>query len=464
MKAIFDAQRAYFLKNSPRSLEERIQALTKLEKMVLSNESEIINALHQDFGRRVTSETQLLELVPLVSEIRYCKRHLKKWMKDKKVSVDWNFRPARAKIIYQPLGVIGIIGAWNYPITLVLGPLANALAAGNCAMIKPSKMAPATADLITRLIAKTFLPEEVSVVNEDGAAFSRLPFDHLVFTGSGNVGKKVMTAAAENLTPVTLELGGKSPAIIHESYDVVDAADKIITSKLWNAGQTCIAPDYILVQESKRDALVAAIELSLQTRFKSVVASPDYTHMINSAEWSRMHDLVADAERLGAKVVSYNPKNEQADEASGVFLPTLLLDVRDDMRVMQDEIFGPILPIMTYKTLDAAVTYVNQHDRPLALYYFDDDNKRIDYMLRHTTAGGVVINDCMLHFAQHALPFGGVGGSGMGAYHGHAGFLAFSKQTGVYLQNHLVATVFKRLMKPPYGVWSARIIRFLLGK
>lgn len=465
MKNLLDTQRAHFLQSSPQPYAARIDALTRLETMVKTHEADFIAALHQDFGRRATTETRMLELMMLLAEIRHCKSHLKRWMKPKKVAVDWYMRPSSAKIIYQPLGVIGIMGAWNYPVSLVLTPLANALAAGNCAIIKPSELAPATSALIARLIGATFSPAQVAVVEggaDVAAEFASLPFDHIIFTGSGRIGRKVMAAAVEHLTPVTLELGGKSPAIVHESYDVNDAADKIITTKLWNAGQTCIAPDYVLVHESRRDALVAAIETSLATRFKNVVANSDYSHMINAGSWRRMNEIVQDAAAQGARVVAFNPANELADEASGVFLPTLLLDIPDDARAMTEELFGPILPIKTYKNMDDAVAYINQNERPLALYYFDNDNARVDDLLARTTAGGVVVNDCMLHYAQHNLPFGGVGGSGMGAYHGHIGFLTFSKQTGVFIQNRIVAAVLKRVMKPPYNVWTERMIQFLM--
>jgi coniferyl-aldehyde dehydrogenase len=467
MQNLLQAQRAYFQKSTPRNYEMRLALLNRLENMVRHNESALIEAVHRDFGRRATQETQLLELVPLLAEIRHCKRHLKRWMRPKKVSVDWFFQPARAKVTYQPLGVIGIMGAWNYPISLILTPLANALAAGNCAMIKPSELAPATSELIATLIQQTFSPDEVTVVQggaDVAAQFAALPFDHIVFTGSGRIGQKVLAASVQNLTPVTLELGGKSPAIIHASYDVNDAADKIISAKLWNAGQTCIAPDYVLLHESQCDAFVQAVERAIQTRLPSLVSNPHYTHMINADAWRRMNEIVMDAESRGARVLQFNPAHEVANEASGVFLPTLLLDVPVDARAMTEELFGPILPILTYRQMEEALSYVNERDRPLALYYFDDDTVRVDEVLRQVTAGGVSVNDCMLHYAQSRLPFGGVGASGMGAYHGHTGFLTFSKQMGVFVQNRLVAKVFGTLAKPPYSRWTDKLVRVLLSR
>lgn len=448
----------------PRSYAARMDALRRLEDMVVRHQSAFVEAVNQDFGRRATQETQLLELIPLLSEIRHCQKHLKGWMRAKKVSVDWTFKPARAKIIYQPLGVIGIMGAWNYPISLVLTPLANALAAGNCVMIKPSELAPATSKLIAALIQQTFITDQVTVIEggaEVAAEFSALPFDHLVFTGSTQIGRKVMAAAAHNLTPVTLELGGKSPAWVHESYDLDDAADKIITAKLWNAGQTCIAPDYVLVHEGQRDLFVQAVQRVLAVRFKSWVDNPHYTQMINPAAWQRMNEIVDDARHHGAQLVTFNPLNESTDDA-GVFLPTLLLDVTQDMRAMTEELFGPILPIVTYRDFSGAIQLIKQQPRPLALYYFDRDSTRVDEVINKVHAGGIAINDCMLHYAQSNLPFGGVGASGMGAYHGHTGFLTFSKQTGVFVQNRLVAKIFSVLAKPPYSKWTDRLVNFLL--
>jgi coniferyl-aldehyde dehydrogenase len=466
MNQLLKAQQVYFQKSTPRTHEMRLALLNRLESMVLKNEAAFIDAVHQDFGRRATQETQMLELVPLIKEIRHCKRHLKSWMRPKKVSVDWFFQPARAKIVFQPLGVIGIMGAWNYPVSLVLTPLANALAAGNCAMIKPSELAPATGALIAKLIRETFNPDEVTVVEggaDVAAEFSALPFDHIIFTGSGRIGQKILAAAAQNLTPVTLELGGKSPAIIHTSYDINDAADKIISSKLWNAGQTCIAPDYVLVHETQRNEFVQAVERTIQKRLPSLVSNPHYTHMINAGAWRRMNEVVLDAQARGARVLQLNPANEKADEASGVFLPTLLLDVPEDARAMTEELFGPILPIVTYKQMDEALAHVTKRDRPLALYYFDNNSKRVDEILSKTTVGGVSVNDCMLHYAQGNLPFGGVGPSGMGAYHGHTGFLTLSKQTGVFIQNRLMAKIFGKLAKPPYSNWTDKLTRVLLG-
>ena len=464
MKAIFEAQKVQFQNTFPMPYASRITVLDKLEAMLLDNEHAIIAAVNADFGQRVAQETQLLELMPLLREIRHSKRHLKRWMRATKVMTDWVFWPSRARIMYQPLGVVGIMGAWNYPISLTLTPLANALAAGNAALIKPSELAPSTSALLARLIAQTFESTQVSVIEGDAqvaAAFSALPFDHLIFTGSGRIGKKVMAAAAQNLTPVTLELGGKSPAIIDKDFSTQQAAERIISAKLWNAGQTCIAPDYVWVHASQKTAFIEAALATMQTRWGDFTQSADYSHMINEAAWQRMSDLVSSAVAQGARAHGVSATQSVKPNPQHVFSPMLLSDVTDDMAVMQDEIFGPVLPIMTYDNFDEVLTYVNGHDKPLSLYYFDDNAKQVEQVLSQTHAGGVVVNDCMFHYAQSNLPFGGVGGSGMGAYHGHAGFLRFSASKAVLLQSSLAAAVLNRLVKPPYTKWTDRLIRFL---
>ena len=464
MRDLFDAHKLHFQNTFPMPYANRMEALDKLETMLLDNEQALIAAVNADFGQRVAQETQLLELMPLLREIRHSKRHLKRWMRASKVLTDWLFWPSRARVMYQPLGVVGIMGAWNYPISLTLTPLANALAAGNAAMIKPSELAPATSALLAQLIAQTFHPAQVSVVEGDAqiaAAFSALPFDHLIFTGSGRIGKKVMAAAAQNLTPVTLELGGKSPAIIQKDFSIEQAAQRIISAKMWNAGQTCIAPDYVWLHASQKNTFIEAALATMQTRWGDVTQSADYSHMINEAAWQRMSDLVASAVAQGARAHAVPATPSTEANHRHVFAPVLLTDVTEEMRVMSDEIFGPILPIMTYEAFDEVLTYVNGHDKPLSLYYFDDNARRAEQVLSRTHAGGAVVNDCMFHYAQSNLPFGGVGGSGMGAYHGHAGFLRFSASKAVLLQSSIAAKVLNRLIKPPYTKWTNRLIRFL---
>jgi len=471
----FVLQRAAFRRAAP-DYAKRIAALKALEAAVLDHKDEIVRATNDDFGSRARHETLVLELAPLVDGMRHTRKHLAKWMKPRRVTAGINFFPAKARIVYQPLGVVGILGAWNYPTLLTLSPLVDAVAAGNHALLKPSEIAPRTAEVLQKIIAKTFPEEYIAVINGDAqlaAEFSRLPFDHILFTGSTRVGKLVMKAASENLTPVTLELGGKCPAIIHREFPLRTAVERIMTGKLYNAGQTCLAPDYVFVHESQRDEFVKLAAEIAQKLYPRWGGNADYTHIINPQHFDRLHELVRDAVAHGAKAISLgtqensgaavcklsNPSGPAANER--VFPPVVLLDVDDAMQVMQEEIFGPVLPVPTYRELDDALYYVNDHVHPLALYYFDHDARRVDYVLSTTTSGGVTVNDVLFHIAQNNLPFGGVGASGMGHYHGRTGFETFSKKKGVFLQSRFSPLKF---LRPPYGPLTDRIIRFLLRK
>lgn len=467
LRGVFARQRDASRTGDAIAYPERVDALDALLDAIFRYEGALIDALNTDFGHRSANETRLLELFPLIDEIRYVKRHLHRWMRPRSVPVNWQFLPSRARIVYQPLGVVAVIGAWNYQVLLTLSPLVNALAAGNRVIVKPSELAPVTASLIQRMIAETFAKEYVTVVTggaDVAAALAALPFDHLIFTGSSRVGKLVMKATAENLTPVTLELGGKSPAIVHASYPIALAADRICSAKFWNGGQTCVAPDYALVPENRAGEFLEEARKVIARRYPRLLDGGDYTRMISEAAWRRMQDLVEDAREKGGLVYPVNPAHECLTAARRAFAPTLVTGVNDAMRLMQEEIFGPILPVLTYSSLDDAIARVNERPRPLALYYFDSDRDRIGYLLRHTVSGGVTVNDCIFHLPQHRLPFGGVGPSGMGAYHGFAGFETFSKKKGVLLQHPLVGSMLGRLAKPPYGVWSERLIGLLLAR
>lgn len=467
LQEVFARQKRSFAHYAPLSYEKRREALNLLLESILRNQDLLIGSVAADFGQRSSYETRLLEIFPLVDEIRYTKRHLRNWMRTRSVGVNWQFRPSRTKIIYQPLGVVGIIGAWNYPILLTLSPLVGAVAAGNHVMMKPSEIAPATANAVCQIISEVFPPEYVTVVSGDvevASAFSSLPFDHLLFTGSGRVGRQVMKAAAENLTPVTLELGGKSPALVHRSYPISVAADRICSAKFWNAGQTCVAPDYVLLPSTKLEEFVHCAKNAIAKRFSGVISSAEYTHMISQSAWHRMQCLVEDARRSGAQVIQPNAIETDASAENGVFPPTLMIGVKDSMRVMREEIFGPILPIVTYSSLYEALTYVNSRPRPLALYYFDRDRERIRKVLEQSVSGGVTVNDCIFHLPQHALPFGGVGASGMGAYHGFDGFTTFSRKKGVLLQNEWVGSLLGHFFKPPYSPRTDHMLEFLIGR
>ncbi|HVP64203.1 MAG TPA: coniferyl aldehyde dehydrogenase, partial [candidate division Zixibacteria bacterium] len=432
---LLQAQREAFQKSAP-TYEERMLALATLRDSLRAHQEELLRAVSDDFGGRAREETLMLELFPLYDQIRHARSHLRSWMKRRWVRSNWFLLPSRAFYQYQPLGVVGVIGAWNYQVYLTLGPAVDAIAAGNHVMLKPSEITPRSADVIAKIISECFPPEHVTCVTggpEVASAFASLPFDHLFFTGSTRVGRMVMQAAAANLTPVTLELGGKCPAIIHASYPMETAVHRIVGGKLFNAGQTCVAPDYVLLPEGKEAKFEELVRKRVTSLYPELASNPDYTRIVSHRHFDRLTSLLADARAKGARVVELAPA-EQGSAESKVFVPALVFNPTDAMGVMQEEIFGPILPVVTYRTVDEAVAYVNAHPRPLALYYFDEDMNRVNGVLERTMSGGVTLNDCIFHLAQHNLPFGGVGPSGMGHYHGFDGFVTFSKKRPVMLQ------------------------------
>jgi coniferyl-aldehyde dehydrogenase len=456
----FDAMHAA-TRRSPVVERNRRQArLDALLALVHDNSERFVTAISADFGHRSAHETRLLELFPSLEAVRHTRSHFGAWMKPQRKSASLWFRPGRAQIIPQPLGVVGIIVPWNYPLFLAISPLAAALAAGNRVLLKMSEFTPRTGELLAELVAKYFAAEDVSVVLGDasvGADFARLPFDHLLFTGSTKVGHDIMRMAADNLTPVTLELGGKSPAIIGADYPLAKAAERIMVGKLLNAGQTCIAPDYVLVPAGREQAFIEAARAVVAKCFPDMAATPDYTAIVNDRHYQRLQGYLADAQERGATI---EPLSTTPPDATRRRLPPLaLLNVDEGMRVMQDEIFGPLLPVLPYQDLDQAIAWVNQHPRPLALYYFGNDGGPRDRVLNETVAGGVTINDTILHIAQEELPFGGVGPSGMGHYHGIEGFKTFTKQKAVFYQSRLNGM---SLFNPPYGALFERLTKFLI--
>ena len=463
VRAAFDRLKAAYRRDPVPSYASRRAALARLKALTKENADAIAEAVSEDFGHRSPHDTKIAELFSIIQLIGYIEKNLKRWMKPERRPTPATFLPASAEIIRQPLGVVGIVAPWNYPYNLTAGPLATALAAGNRVLIKPSELTPKTSALMASLFSEAFGPDLVAVVQggpEVAVEFTSLPFDHLLFTGSTNLGRHVMRAAAENLTPVTLELGGKSPVVVHPDYPVEKAASRIVFGKMINAGQTCIAPDYILVHRSQRDALVEAIQRELPARYPSLDNNPDYTAIVNDRHRQRVLGLIEDAEAKGAKKVEINPADERFGERPGKLPPTLLLDVNDEMKVMNEEIFGPLLPIVAVDSIEEAIEYVNDRPRPLALYYFDNDRRRADELLERTVSGGAVVNDCLLHFAVDTLPFGGVGPSGLGAYHGKEGFDTFSHKKSVVRQSRLNAT---GLLSPPYGDTVNRMLRIFLG-
>jgi acyl-CoA reductase-like NAD-dependent aldehyde dehydrogenase len=431
----------------PSSVDTRLEKLKKLKRWVLANQPAVAQAISQDFGHRPAQETVAAELAMIVAELDHTVSHLRGWALPEPRDTFVGFLPGSSRVVRQPRGVVGILSPWNYPFMLAVDPLIGAIAAGNRALIKPSEYSPHTAEVLTRMCAEVFAADEVAVVTggpEVGAAFTRLPFDLLFFTGSTSVGKHVMRAAAENLTPVVLELGGKSPVIVHPRFDLRRAAQSIAAGKLLNAGQTCIAPDYVLTD--RPEALASAIEAEMKGYYPRFVDNNDYCSIATDRHHARLGALLDDAQKKGATIRVVNPGNETPSARK--MLPVLVLGATDDMLVMQDEIFGPILPIVDCRGFDEAIRFVNDRPRPLALYYFDDDSGRVEQVLSRTTSGGVTVNDTLFQIAQPDLPFGGVGPAGLGSYHGFDGFRVFSHEKGVFEQTRLNGV---RAVRPPYG-------------
>jgi coniferyl-aldehyde dehydrogenase len=462
MHEILAKQRTAFLRAGPPALDQRRADLKKLRSAILAQQSEIEVALNADFGHRSRHETAIMEVLALIQGIDYLRRHLRSFMRPTRRHVAAHFRFGTARIEYQPLGVIGIMAPWNYPFSLALTPLATALAAGNRAMIKPSEFAPATSDRLSRMLAEIFPQEQVAVVTGDAtvaASFSALPFDHLIFTGSTPVGRAVMKAASDNLTPVTLELGGKSPVIVEKGTALEHAASGIAYGKLANGGQICVAPDYALVHEDEIAAFTAAYDKAVAVLYPNGPASDDYTSIINDHHYARLTALIDDARAKGARILEVGRIPGDAGRRSHTLAPMMVLDANKDMRIMQEEIFGPVLPVVSYRDLDEAIGYVNAQPRPLALYYYGRDGESRRKVLSRTTSGNVTINGTLMHYAQDDLPFGGVGPSGMGAYHGIEGFRRLSHAKGIFEQGRWNGA---NLLRAPFGRLTNIILRLML--
>jgi coniferyl-aldehyde dehydrogenase len=449
LRTLLDAQRTAFVRGAP-DYAHRMHALGTLRDALRAAEPDLVRAVSDDFGGRSRDETLMLELFPLYDQIRHARKHLRRWMRRRRVGSSWFLLPSRAFVQYQPLGVAGVIGAWNYQLLLTIGPMIDALAAGNHVMIKPSEITPRSAEVIKAMVAASFPADYVTCVTggpDVGSAFAALPFDHLFYTGSARVGQLVMQAATPNLTPVTLELGGKSPAIVHESYPLPLAVERIVGRKLYNAGQTCVAPDYVLLPAGKEREFEEESQKLVGALYPRL-ADADYTRIVSVRHFERLHAAAQDATTKGARLVTLGGGEVRGTLDDRIFPPTLVFAPNDTMTVMRDEIFGPILPVVTYRSLDEAIAFVNARPRPLALYYFDENSRRVDDLLSRTMSGGVTVNDCVFHLAQHNLPFGGVGSSGMGHYHGFDGFAMFSKKRGVMVQARWSPIA---LLRPPWG-------------
>lgn len=445
------------------SLAQRQGDLTALAQLLLEYQQPLQQALAADFSHRSVIETQLAEIFPSLQAIKDAKKRLPRWMKTQKRHVSLWFQPASARVMPQPLGVVGIIVPWNYPLYLSFGPLVAALAAGNRAMLKLSEYTPQTAIVLQQAFHRYFSEDKVAIITGDAAVaaeFSRQPWDHLFFTGSTAVGHKVMQAAAENLTPITLELGGKSPVFIAPEADIAHAAERIAVGKLLNAGQTCVAPDYVWVHDSQQEAFLEHYQRTVCRYYPHLQHNPDYTAIIHSHHKQRLQSLLTEAVEQGAEVIEINPAGEDF-HTSQKLPPYLVRHTHPTMRIMQEEIFGPILPVVAYRSEEEVLASLQAQPRPLALYLFDRNQKRIQHFLQHTHSGGVTINDTVLHVAQDDLPFGGIGASGMGHYHGYEGFLTFSKLKPIFQVGRYSPLPW---LSPPYGKLVNTLLRLMLRK
>ncbi|MEX0644726.1 MAG: coniferyl aldehyde dehydrogenase [Parvularculaceae bacterium] len=456
IERVFALQRAAFAKDPAPSRATRLQWLDGIIRAVEKNEARIIKAINDDFGARSEEESIISEVIVTVSAARLAKRSLARWMRARAINTPLHMLPGRSRLEPQPLGVVGVISPWNYPVQLALSPVIGALAAGNRVMLKPSELTPRTSDLLKELLAAELDESVLAVIVggvETGQAFVRIPFDHLLFTGSTAVGQKVAEAAAKNLTPVTLELGGKSPAIIDTSADLAKAARSIAHGKMFNAGQTCVAPDYVLVPNGKVDAAVEAIAAATRALYPEIDTTPDYSSIVSDRHFARLKALVEEAREAGARIVEIGSSNALYPQRK---LPlTIVIEPPSGVRLMKEELFGPILPVLGVSSADAAIDYVNKGDRPLALYWFGRDKAARDKVLAKTISGGVTVNDTLWHVAQEHLPFGGVGKSGMGVYHGEAGFRTFSHMKPVFYQSRFASAT---LLHPPFGPKTKKIL------
>ncbi len=456
MRALLDAQRKSFMAELPVSAAIRRDRLERALKLILEHKDGFVKALSDDFGHRSTEMTLVTDIMASVKPIKHALKHFEAWMRPEKRSLDFplGLLGAKAHIEYQPKGVVGIIAPWNFPVNLTFSPLAGVLAAGNRALVKPSEFTPATSELMRIAFRQHFDETEIAVIiggPEVGRAFSELPFDHLIFTGATSIGRHVMAAAAKNLVPLTLELGGKSPTILGRSADVAQATERVAMGKLMNAGQICLAPDYLLVPRETEHAVVAGLQAATARMYPTLLANDDYTSVISKRHRDRLEAHIEDAREKGAEIIEINPGNEDFSKQNTNKMPfTLIRNPTDEMTVMQEEIFGPVLPIKTYEEVDEAIHYINSHDRPLGLYWFGTDSAEERRVLDRTISGGVTVNDVLFHVSAEDLPFGGIGPAGMGNYHGADGFRTFSHGKSVYKQPKMDIAGLAGF-KPPYG-------------
>ncbi len=462
LESIFAVQKSNFAQNTSPTIEQRKADLTKLKALILEYKDQIIDAASEDFGHRAYIDTLIADIGPSLQFINYSLKNLKSWMKPSKRHAGLMLTPAKVEVHYQPKGVIGIIVPWNFPIGLALVPLITAISAGNTAMLKMSEFTPAVNRVLREMLAKGFEEKQVSIIEgevEIASRFSELPFDHIVFTGSTMVGKHVMKAASANLTPVTLELGGKSPTIIDPSFDIADAVERILYSKSLNAGQICVAPDYVLLPRNKVNEFIQAYKAYFKKLYPEGLASKDYSSVVNQRQYDRLKSVVEDAKAKGANV--HTLEATSYDDAQHRMTPHIITEVTDDMLVLQDELFGPVLPLVPYDDINDAIEYINAHPRPLALYLMSHNSTIQNNFIHRTHSGGVCINDSLVHVAAEDAPFGGVGPSGMGHYHGEEGFKSLSHAKTVLSRGKYN---FTKLMHPPYNGFIKRMVLKVMTK
>ena len=458
MRTILDAQKQAFLDDGAVPVDSRLNRLDRVLTMIGRHQDGIVDACSKDFGTRSRHQSRMSEVLAVMQNMKHASRNVTRWMRSekRKVMFPLNLFGARARVEYQPKGVVGVLATWNFPVYTALSPLAGILAAGNRAMLKLSEITPATSTLLQSLIREHFDESECAAITggpEVGAEFASLPFDHIIFTGGGGIGRHILRAAAENLTPVTLELGGKSPVILGRSCDLAKAVERVMVGKALNLGQACLAPDYCFVPRERLEDFVAAATNCFSSLFPTVIDNPDYTSVVSARHYQRIAGMLRDAKDRGADIREINPGREDfvtQPEGSHKIPMTLVVDPTDQMRVMQEELFGPVLCIKGYDGIDDCIRYINSHPRPLGLYYFGADPAEQRRVLDRTTSGGVTINDVMAHTSCEDLPFGGIGASGMGSYHGHNGFLTFSHQRAVYSQTRINLMKLSGMV-PPYG-------------
>jgi coniferyl-aldehyde dehydrogenase len=468
MKEILAAQREAFMAALPEPLSVRKDRLKRAAAMVRDHAERFCEALSEDFGHRSREQSMITDIGGSIGPINHALKHLEKWARPEKRAVQFplGLLGARAWVEFQPKGVIGVIAPWNFPVNLVMSPLAGVFAAGNRAMVKTSEYTPATAALFEEIVGRYFDPTELAFVSggpEVGKAFAELPFDHLLFTGATGIGRHILHAAADNLTPVTLELGGKSPVIVGTGADVKQVSERVAIGKMLNAGQICLAPDYVLVPSDQEAAVVEGLKTAASAMYPTLLSNPDYTSIVNDRHFERLNEWIADAKAKGATVDVVNPANEDFGSTNSRKMPLhIVRDVTDDMTLMQEEIFGPVLPVRRYDGIDGAIAEVNRRDRPLGLYYFGADDGERRRVLDRTISGGVTLDDVVFHVSMEDLPFGGVGPSGMGSYHGLDGFRTFSHAKAIYKQAKVDVAKIAGL-KPPYGAAARKAVARQIG-